>query len=602
MAATMALGELLLRWQELHSEGQHASAEHLCADCPELLPELRQQIEALRAMEALLGMRNGEDPAAIRPGAGSTVDLTPPSGAPLGSGTNSTPRFTVGGYEVLDVLDRGGMGIVYRARQVALKRVVALKMILAGAHAGPGQRVRFRTEAEALARLRHANIVQIYEVGEIEDRPYFAMEYVEGGSLADRLAGTPLPSGCAAELTETLARAVDYAHQRGIVHRDLKPANVLLQEEETTTKHTKDTKEGKQQGASASASFRDFRVFRGGSLLPKITDFGLAKILDEDNARTHSGQILGTPSYMAPEQAEGSRGKIGPAVDVYALGASLYEMLTGRPPFKGETTLDTLEQVRLQEPVPPRRLQPKVPRDLETICLKCLHKEPSRRYRSAAALADDLQRFLRGQPILARPASLWSLGVRWARRQPALAGLIAVSVLAVASLLGIGVWFTEQVRGERDHAREEQRQADRERQTAQRERDEANRQRERAETILSHACAAVDEKAWRMVSRKGAMEQDRAPGNILYNLACVYAQAAESTRRTTALSLTDRQELIDRQSARAVELLQYCRALGLFKQPDKLERLQKDRDLDPLRGRSDFRKLLADVQAAGTAR
>jgi hypothetical protein len=258
--------------------------------------------------------------------------------------------------------------------------------------------------------------------------------------------------------------------------------------------------------------------------------------------------------------------------------------------------------VRLQEPVPVRRLQPKVPRDLETICHKCLQKEPHRRYSSAAALADDLERFLSGKPILARPASLWNLGVRWARRQPALAGLIAVSVLAVASLLGIGVWFTEQLRGERDRARDEQRQADRERQTAQRERDKANRQRERAETILSHACAAVDEKAWSMVSRKGAMEQDRAPGIILYNLACVYAQAAESTRRTTALSLRDRQELISRQAARAVELLQHCRSLGLFKEPDKLQRLQSDRDLDPLRGRSDFRKLLAELQTADAAR
>jgi serine/threonine-protein kinase len=586
MTTTTALSELLLRWQELRSEGQHVCAEDLCAGCPELLPELRQQMEALRSMEALLGMRNGEAPAAVCSGVGSTVDLQPASGPPNAQGTGASPRFSVPGYEVLDVLDRGGMGIVYRARQVALKREVALKMILAGPHAGPAQRARFRTEAEALARLRHPNIVQIYEVGEIEDRPYFAMEYVEGGSLAERLAGTPLPSRSAAELTETLARAVEYAHGRGILHRDLKPANILLQQESGVR-----SQESGDEAASSSSGFS-----------PRISDFGLARRLDAgaesaDGCQTSTGAVLGTPSYMAPEQAEGKPGKIGPAVDVYALGAILYEMLTGRPPFQGETTLDTLEQVRVQEPVPPRRLQPKVPRDLETICLKCLEKEPHRRYPSAAALADDLRRFLAGQPILARPASLWNQGVRWARRQPALAGLITVSVLAVVSLLGTGVWFTEQLRTERDHAREEGRQADEERQTAQRERDEANRQRERAETILSHACAAVDEKAWSMVSRKSAMEQDRAPGVILYNLAGVYAQAAESTRRTIALPLADRQELVERQAARAVELLQHCRALGLFKQPEKANGLASDRDLDPLRERSDFRKLLAEVQA-----
>jgi serine/threonine-protein kinase len=577
MTTTTALSELLLRWQELRSEGQPISAEELCAGCPELLPELRRQIEALRSMEALLGMRNGEDPAAVAPGLGSTVDLQPAAGPPNASGSGAPPRFAVPGYEILDVLDRGGMGIVYRARQVALKRVVALKMILAGPHAGPAQRARFRTEAEALARLRHPNIVQIYEVGEVEDRPFFAMEYVEGGTLADRLAGTPLPSRSAAELTETLARAVDYAHQQGIVHRDLKPANILLQQE---------------PGADASSP----------GFSPRISDFGLARIVDATESaggcRTSSGAILGTPSYLAPEQAEGKPGTVGPAADVYALGAILYELLTGRPPFQGETTLDTLEQVRLQEPVPPRRLQPKVPRDLETICLKCLEKEPYRRYASAAALASDLTRFLAGQPILARPASLWNQSVRWARRQPALAGLIAVSLLAVGSLLGTGVWFTGELRAERDHARDEQRKADEERQTAQHERDEANRQRERAETILSHACAAVDEKAWSMVSRKAAMEQDRAPGVILYNLAGVYAQAAESTRRTTALPLADRRELVERQGARAVELLQHCRALGFFKQPDKAQSLARDRDLDPLRDRSDFRKLLAEVRAA----
>jgi serine/threonine-protein kinase len=567
METTTALSELLLRWQDLRNEGQSVSAEELCTDCPELLPELRQQIEAMRSMESLLGIG--------QPASGSMRKPPPSTGQPnTPSPGSSLPRVVFPGYEVLGVLDRGGMGIVYRARQVGLKRLVALKMILAGPHATAAQRVRFRTEAEVLARLRHPNIVQIYEVGEVEDRPYFAMEYVAGGSLADRLAGTPLPSRSAAELTETLARTVEYAHQCGILHRDLKPANILLQSD----------------SADKAAGFS-----------PRISDFGLARILDDPTEsaaqrQTRTGTILGTPSYMAPEQTEAERGKIGPAVDVYALGAILYEMLTGRPPIQGETTLDTLEQVRLQEPVPPRRLQPKVPRDLETICLKCLRKEPHRRYASAAALADDLRRFLEGKPILARPASVWSQGVRWARRQPALASLIAVSVLGVVSLLGSGLWFTEQLRSERDHAWAEQRQADEERQAAQRERDEANRQRERAQTILSHACAAVDEKAWSMVSRKSAMEHDRAPGNILYNLAGVYAQAADSTHRAAGLTPADRRVLVERQAARAVELLQHCQALGFFQQPGKADGLKRDPDLHPLRDRADFRKLLAEVQ------
>jgi serine/threonine-protein kinase len=297
----------------------------------------------------------------------------------------------VPGYEVLGELGRGGMGVVYRARQVALDRVVALKMVLAGCHAGPDELSRFRAEARAVARLSHPHVVQIHEVGEAGGLPFLSLEFVEGGSLAERLRAGPMAFPEAARLVAGLARAVEAAHRRGIVHRDLKPANVLLAPDGT----------------------------------PKITDFGLAKHLQGDSQQTASGAILGTPSYMAPEQAAGKRGKVGPAADVYSLGAILYELLTGRPPFQAATALDTVIQLTEEEPVPPRKLRPQAPRDLETICLKCLEKEPTRRYASAGALADDLRRYLDGEAILARPPGPWGRLHRWAARQPALAATLA---------------------------------------------------------------------------------------------------------------------------------------------------------------------------------
>jgi tRNA A-37 threonylcarbamoyl transferase component Bud32 len=309
----------------------------------------------------------------------------------------------VPGYEILGELGRGGMGVVYKARQTKLGRLVALKMILAGAHAGEDERRRFLTEAEAVARLQHPNIVQIHEIGEADGHPFFSLEFCPGGSLADQLDGTPLPPGKAAALVETLAGAVQAAHEAGVVHRDLKPANVLLLADGT----------------------------------PKVTDFGLAKKLDDAAGQTASGAIMGTPSYMAPEQAEGKGKQIGPAADVYALGAVLYELLTGRPPFKAATAFDTVLQVVSEEPVPPGRLQQKLPRDLETICLKCLHKEPRKRYPSAAELADDLGRFAKWEPIRARPVGRVERSWRWSRRNPAVAGLLAA--VALTQLLGTGV-------------------------------------------------------------------------------------------------------------------------------------------------------------------
>jgi WD40 repeat protein len=326
---------------------------------------------------------------------------------------------TIPGYEILGLLGSGGMAVVYKAWQTGLKRLVALKMMHNRAGATGQDVVRFAVEAEAVARLQHPHIAQIYDLGEHAGLPYFSLELLDGGSLDKKLGGVPLPAAQAAQLVETLARAVHYAHERGIVHRDLKPANVLL------------TADG----------------------IPKISDFGLAKLtIGAGMGQTQSGMNLGTPSYIAPEQAEGQSKAISPAADIYALGALLYELLTGRPPFRADTVLETLVQVRTEEPVSVLRLQPKVSRDLNTICMKCLQKAPHQRYARADALAEDLRRFLAREPIQARPIRLAERAVKWAKRRPALAGLVSVSIAAVLSLLVGGISFTFQLQAERNYA------------------------------------------------------------------------------------------------------------------------------------------------------
>jgi serine/threonine-protein kinase len=376
--------------------------EEVCDHCPELLPEVRKRWQQMRMVEAQL---NALFPTPGPNEAEASIPRPP-----------STEMPRIPGYEVEAELGRGGMGIVYKARHVRLNRSVALKMLLAGAYAGPDERRRFLREAEAVARLRHANIVQVFDVGDQDGRPYFTMEYVEGGSLAQTVSGAPQPIGRAAGLLATLAEAMQVAHEGGIVHRDLKPANVLL-----TAKGT-----------------------------PKIADFGLARDCGGGPALTLSGARVGTPSYMAPEQAMGKAHGVGPAVDVYALGAVLYELLTGRPPFRGETATETELQVIYQEPVPPSRLNAKVPRDLETICLKCLHKAPERRYTTAADLAEDLRRFQRGEPIAARPAGLSERAGKWIRRHPTESAMLAASALCAAVLVGASQWLVVQQARQRD--------------------------------------------------------------------------------------------------------------------------------------------------------
>jgi serine/threonine protein kinase len=337
----------------------------------------------------------------------------------------------VPGYEILDELGRGGMGVVYRARQLGLHRTVALKMVLNGIHTGPKDLARFRIEASVIARLQHPNIVQIYDVGEAAGRPYFVLEFVAGGNLAQHLQGTPQPARPAANLVETLARAAHAAHASGVIHRDLKPGNILLERPIVM-----------DQNAGGTASFHpDSSPLSVSFLTPKITDFGAAKCAGGDvqtpdlRGPTVTGELLGTPSYMAPEQAMVPRQQVSVAADVYALGAILYELLTGRPPFTGETPLATLAQVLHDDPVSVKSLRPNVPRDLEIICLKCLRKEPRQRYASSLELAEDLQRFLRDQPIRARPVPAVEKLGRWVRRHPAPAGLLAAGLLAPAVAL-----------------------------------------------------------------------------------------------------------------------------------------------------------------------
>jgi WD40 repeat protein/serine/threonine protein kinase len=358
-------------------------------------------------------------PDLARPPAGTGDDWATVTGEaqPAAAGPQKLP---LAGYEILSELGRGGMGVVYKARDRKLRRLVALKMILAGEHAGAREMLRLRGEAEAVARLQHPNIVQIFEIGEADGLPFLALEYCPGGSLASRLQGTPLPPRQAAELLVVLARAIAHAHQSGIIHRDLKPGNILLQKKAEATPKTESVT------AETGFSLADYE--------PKVSDFGLAKRLDQGGS-TITGAVLGTPSYMAPEQARGTQEDIGRGADVYALGAILYELLTGRPPFRAASPWDTVQQVLTEEPVPPSEIQSKTPRDLETICLKCLEKTPARRYDSAEDLTADLQRYLNDEPILARRTSRLERLLKWARRRKALAALVVVSFLAATALL-----------------------------------------------------------------------------------------------------------------------------------------------------------------------
>jgi serine/threonine protein kinase/WD40 repeat protein len=435
-ALELVYNEVLLREQQ----GEAPHLDEYLKRFPQLAAQLKPLFEVHQALESGFA---GETPDIDS----RTQELSPGAQIVAREGLPDVP-----GYEVLRELGRGGMAVVYAAWQTGLNRLVALKMLLAGEYASTAQRARFRTEAEAVGRLQHPNIVPIYEVGEHDGRLYLSMEYMDGGSLAERLDGTPRPARAAAELVETLARAVHHAHQRGIVHRDLTPSNILLAAEGEGW--------GERESINPSAAILHPPP---STLHPKIADFGLAKLLvGGGEVQTQTGTVLGTPSYMAPEQALGRNKDIGPAVDVYALGAILYELLTGRPPFKAPSPVETLMQVRSDEPVRPRSLQPCIPVDLETIGLKCLHKEPARRYADALGLADDLRRFLEDRPIQARPTPAPERVRRWCRRNPAVSAL-AASVTLLLLVLAVGLLgAARRFKRERDRVLEAQRATERE--------------------------------------------------------------------------------------------------------------------------------------------
>jgi serine/threonine-protein kinase len=410
----------------------------------------------------------------------------------------------VPGYEIVGELGRGGMGVVYKARQRGLNRWVALKMVLAGAHAGAAQLARFQTEAEAVARLQHPNIVQIYDVGELDGLPYFSLEYIDGLSLDQKIHRQAQPPQEAAHLVETLARAMHYAHESGIIHRDLKPANVLM------------TSDGK----------------------PKITDFGLAKRLEEDSSQTKSGTLMGTPSYMAPEQARGEIKFVGPLADVYSLGAMLYELLTGRPPFLASTAMDTIMQVTRDEAMAPARIVPDMPPDIETICMKCLQKEPEKRYQSALALAEDLERFQIGEPILARPVGnverLW----RWCKRNPKLAAASA-AILLLLLVVSVGsTWAAFTIRAEKELALKNEKIAQEQKVLAEENEQKAKTSEQHAEdqaTLALQTLGLLVNKVQSQLGKQPAAQQLKRDllQTALNGLKRVTGGAAAKTRRYT---------------------------------------------------------------------
>ena len=453
-----SLNSLLARWEAAYAQGQDLPAEQLCPDRPEWTAELASAIEARRRQLAVatpslsseVGTLSAPPTAPPRPGEGNSPQPVPPlvswagladdprepppTVAPEAGPAGPTGASPLLAYEVLSELGRGGMGVVYKARHRSLKRIVALKMIKAGQHANADEYRRFQREAEAVARLQHPNIVQIYEVGQYDGLPFFSLEFCAGGSLHDRLGGKPIGPEEAARLVCLLGQAMQAAHQANVVHRDLKPANVLLAHSSLLSGNSEDRWD---EACFSEPLPNEERPL--GDLTPKITDFGLAKRLDEQD-HTQTGAVMGTPSYMPPEQAQGKK-DVGPAADIYALGAILYECLTGRPPFRAATSYDTLRQVITEEPVPPRQLNSRVPVDLETICLKCLQKDSGRRYGSAVHLAQELNRWLTGEPITARPTGRLERAVRWARRRPTVAALVAALVVAALGVLVGGLSF-----------------------------------------------------------------------------------------------------------------------------------------------------------------
>lgn len=422
-----------------------ANHDHMKSAVESEHPTLTPDVDGLNAPTVPPGRASNEE-ATIPPQSEVDAEMTPSTkGKDVAGPTVGDQVLYFGDYELLEEIARGGMGIVFRARQINLNRTVALKMILAGQFAGEEDVQRFYTEAEAAARLDHPGIVPIFEIGEHQGQHYFSMGYIEGESLAQKVAVGPLPPREAAELVKKICMAMAYAHERGVIHRDLKPANILID----------------QDGQ------------------PKVTDFGLAKKTEADSNLTGTGQILGTPAYMPPEQASG-QADVGPLADVYSLGAILYCLLTGRPPFQAANPMDTLLQVLDKEPIAPRTLNERLPKDLETICLKCLSKEAAKRYPSSTEIARELDRFLNGEPILARPVGRMESGLRWCKRNPAVAALSGIATAFLLAGTVISVYFATQAIQEAEVATQNELNAVVQKQRADDEKEKAEAERERA--------------------------------------------------------------------------------------------------------------------------
>lgn len=409
----------------------------------------------------------------------------PSSPVPVGS----SPKTVVFGYEILRELGRGGMGVVYQARELRLSRMVALKMILAGDQATPNAVKRLLLEAEIIAQLKHPNIVQVYAIGESDGKPYIALEFIEGGNLESRLEAGPWPARDAARLIKCVALAVAEAHRVGIIHRDLKPANILL------------TSDGE----------------------PKISDFGLARILDRQSRLTESNVIMGSPIYMAPEQAEGQANAIGTHTDIYALGVTLYQLLAGRPPFVGTTAIETLDLVRRSDPVAPRRIRRDLPVDLDTICLKCLEKEPHRRYQSAEALAGDLDAFLSGEPIRGRRTGLWQKPLRSIKRRPAAAALIAAALLVVSSWIAAWRLHAEEVKLQAELARYQ-----------------SESRRAQADHLVWRARVAIEHDDWDAAEMHLRAAQALLPSGVQFNDVRSSIEALQTLTENNTASHTPR--------------------------------------------------------------
>lgn len=454
---------------------------------------------------------------------------------------------SLGQYEILEEISRGGMGIVFKALQRGLNRIVALKMILSGSFAGTEQVTRFYAEAEAAALLDHPGIVPIYEVGEIGNQIYLSMAYLENGTLAKRLQGAPLSYREIASIIQRVAVALQFAHERGIIHRDLKPNNILLD----------------------------------GGGLPVITDFGLAKNLNINTELTLTGQIVGTPAYMPPEQALGE--SVGPHVDIYSMGATLYTMLTGRPPFHAATPHETLAQLIDRDPIPVHVLSPEVPQDLQTICEKCLRKEIQKRYISAQELADDLGRWLRNEPIQARPVGLFEKLWLWTRRRPAIA-LFSAAMSGALMLVIILILVIRSNRAE----------------VTQFESKDAWNQYLRQIQLTDRLLLLARSANYTQATEKSdiLIEEGRTTPMMSYDLACVYALAMEQVKRDDRLPSQAKHSTLEKLGSKSINALELAWQRGYFQAIDQWESFLQDSDLDSIRTHSDFQALSAKIKAS----